>query len=69
MAFVEIEPEAETEGYTKYPKFEKVGDNIEGNLYEFDTDGYGNKRMVLEVGEDEDGEPLYSYLPSHDGDL
>ena len=54
MAFVEIEPEAETEGYTKYPKFEKVGDNIEGNLYEFDTDGYGNKRMVLEVGEDDD---------------
>ncbi|MBQ9024798.1 MAG: hypothetical protein IJ104_00815 [Methanobrevibacter sp.] len=64
MAWEEIEPEEET-GYTKYPKFEKVGDFVEGNLYEFETDGYGNKRMVLEVGEDEDGEPLYSYLPSH----
>ena len=65
MAWETLEPEEVTEGYSKYPKFEKVGDNIEGNLYEFDTDGYGNKRMVLEVGEDEDGEPLYSYLPSH----
>lgn len=65
MAFKDIEPEEETEGYAKYPKFEKVGASIEGHLYEFETDGYNNKRMVLEVGEDEDGKPLYSYLPSH----
>ena len=64
MAWKEIEPEEET-GYSKYPKFEKVGDFVEGNLYDFETDGYNNKRMVLEVGEDEDGEPLYSHLPSH----
>ena len=63
MAWQKIEPEED--GFEKYPKFNKEGDFVEGNLYEYDTDGYGNKRMVLEVGEDEDGEPLLQYLPSH----
>ena len=65
MAFIDIEPEEEENGYDKYPSFEKVGDSVEGNLYEFDKDQWNNKRMVLEVGEDEDGEPLLAYLPSH----
>lgn len=65
MAFVEIEPEEEETTFQKYPRFEKVGDSVEGNLYEFDKDGYGNKRMVLEVGEDEEGEPILQYLPTH----
>ena len=63
MAWKEIEPE-ETQ-LDKYPKFEKVGDYVEGNLYEFDKDGYGNKRMVIEIGEDEEGELILQYLPTH----
>ena len=65
MAWEEIKPEEDTSGFTKYPKFEKVGDAIEGNLYEFDKDQWGNKRMVLDCGEDEDGELKLAYLPSH----
>lgn len=64
MAWETIEPEEEN-NFDKYPKFEKVGDYVEGNLYEYDKDGYGNKRMVLEVGEDEDGELILQYLPTH----
>ena len=59
-----IEPEEEN-NFTKYPKFEKVGDNVEGNLYELYKDSYGRKGMVLEVGEDEEGEPLLQHLPTH----
>ena len=65
MAFIDIEPEEDNSGFSKYPQFKEVGDNIEGNLYEFDKDQWGNKRMVLDCGEDEDGELLLAYLPSH----
>lgn len=64
MAWETLEPEEEN-NFTKYPKFEKVGDNVEGNLYEFYKDSYGRKGMVLEVGEDEEGEPLLQHLPTH----
>lgn len=64
MAWETLEPEEEN-NFTKYPKFEKVGDNVEGNLYEFYKDSYDRKGMVLEVGEDEEGEPLLQNLPTH----
>lgn len=65
MAFKEIEPEEEENYHEKYPRFENIGDHVEGNLYEWDKDGWGNKRIVLEVGEDEEGEPILQYLPTH----
>ena len=64
MAWETLEPEEEN-NFTKYPKFEKVGENVEGNLYEFYKDSYDRKGMVLEVGEDEEGEPLLQNLPTH----
>ena len=44
---------------------EKIGENIEGNLFEITKDQWGNKRMVLDLGDDEEGNMLTTTLPNH----
>ena len=63
MAFKEVEKGPEEFG--RYWNPEEVGDIIEGNIYNFVTDDYGNKRIDLYRGEDEDGEPVMCMLPAH----
>ena len=49
-----------------YPKFEEIGDYVEGNISGFVTDDFGNKRIQIFKGfEEETGEPKYQLLPSH----
>ena len=48
-----------------YPKFESVGDYAEGNFMGIEEDDFGNKRIVLFKGNDEDGLPIEQWLPSH----
>ena len=43
---------------------EKIGDNIEGNIYEINDGNYG-KQIVLDMGDDENGEIVTTTLPSH----
>lgn len=63
MAFEEVEKGPEQ--YGRYWNPEEVGDEITGHIFKFVTDDYGNKRIDLYLGEDEDGEPLMTMLPSH----
>ena len=68
MAFKEVEKEPETERIPAYWKPEQVGDSIEGNIYDFEESMYNNRKQVqinLYCGEDENGEPIMSLLPSH----
>ena len=68
MAFRKVEKEPETERVSPYWKPEKVGDSIEGNIYEFEESIYKGKKQVrinLYCGEDEDGEAIMSLLPGH----
>ena len=50
MAFEEVELGPAEVG--EYWNPEEVGDSVEGNIYEFTNDNYGNKRIVLYLGED-----------------
>lgn len=63
MAFEEVEKGPEEFG--RYWNPEEVGEQIEGNIFDFVTDAYGNKRIDLYMGEDEDGEPIMCMLPAH----
>ena len=63
MAFEEVELGPAEVG--EYWNPEEVGDSVEGNIYEFTNDNYGNKRIVLYLGEDEDGELITTTLPAH----
>lgn len=63
MAFEEVEKGPEQ--YGRYWNPEEVGDEITGHIFKFVTDDYGNKRIDLYLGEDEDGEPLMTMLPAH----
>ena len=63
MAFEEIEKGPEEHG--RYWNPEEIGDQIEGNIYNFVTDDYGNKRIDLYLGEDEEGEAIMCMLPAH----
>ncbi len=66
MAFKEVEKGPEEIG--AYWKPTQVGDVIEGNIYEFAKSEYNNKTQVqinLYLGEDENGEPIMTLLPSH----
>lgn len=63
MAFEEIEKGPEEHG--RYWNPEEVGDKIEGNIYDFVTDDYGNKRIDLYLGTDENDEPIMCMLPAH----
>lgn len=60
MAFEDIE-----EDVLEYWNPENIGDNIEGNVYEITTDQWNNKRIVLDMGDDEDGNLLTTTLPGH----
>lgn len=62
MAFEDVEAE---EVIGKYWNPEKVGDNIEGNVFEIVKDQYGNDRIVLDMGDDENGNIMTSQLPGH----
>lgn len=49
-----------------YPRFEEIGDYVEGNFYELATDDYDNERIVLWLGtDDETGEDKFQWLPSN----
>ena len=66
MAFREVEKGPEEIG--AYWKPEKVGDFVEGNIYEFAESTYEGRKQVqinLYLGEDEKGEPIMTLLPSH----
>ena len=63
MAFEEVEKGPEQ--YGRYWNPEEVGDAVEGNIYKFVTDDYGNKRIDLYLGQDEDDEAMLTMLPAH----
>ena len=63
MAFEEVEKGPEEFGRCWNP--EEIGDQIEGNIYDFVVDSYGNKRIDLYLGSDEDDEPIMCMLPAH----
>ena len=68
MAFKEVEKEPETERIPPFWKPEKIGDNIEGNIYDFEESTFNGRKQVqinLYCGEDEDGEAIMSLLPAH----
>lgn len=60
MAFEDVE-----EAMDKYWNPENIGDDIEGNFYEVVKDKWGNKRIVLDMGDDEEGHLMTTMLPSH----
>lgn len=62
MAFEEVEKGPEEIG--RYWKPEKVGDAIEGNIYDF-VDGDFGKQIDLYRGMTEDGEYDLCQLPAH----
>lgn len=48
-----------------YPKFEEIGDYVEGNFLGFEIDDYNNKRITLWKGNDEEtGEAITQMLPA-----
>ena len=57
MAFEEVEKGPEEIG--RYWNPEQVGEEITGHIYKFVNDEYGNKRIDLYLGEDEDGEAWF----------
>lgn len=60
MAFEDVEATVD-----EYWNPEQIGDNVEGNVLEFITDKWNNKRIVLDLGDDENGEVITTTLPSH----
>ena len=63
MAFEEVEKGPEEVG--RYWNADVVGDVVEGNIYKFVTDDYGNKRIDLYLGQDEDDQARLTMLPPH----
>ena len=63
MAFEEVEKGPEEVG--RYWNADEVGATVEGNIYKFVTDDYGNKRIDLYLGQDEDDEAILTILPAH----
>ena len=61
MAFEDVEEVV----IDKYWNPEKVGDNVEGNVFEIVKDQWNNDRIVLDLGDDEDGNLLTTTLPAH----
>ena len=51
--------------YQRYFNPERIGENVEGNICRTEEDKWGNTIIVLEVGQDENGEPLLTSLPAH----
>lgn len=60
MAFEDVE-----ETMDKYWNPETIGDNIEGNVYEIVKDQWGNQRIVLDMGDDAEGNLMTTTLPAH----
>ena len=60
MAFEDVEAVAD-EFWTP----ENVNDSIEGNVYKIVKDQWGNDRIVLDLGDDENGEIITTTLPPH----
>ena len=46
-----------------YPRFEEIGDYVEGNFMGIVEDDYGNNRIELYIGEDDEGEAKTQQLP------
>lgn len=63
MAFREVEKGPEEVG--RYWSAEKVGDVVEGNIYKFVKDDYGNTRIDLYLGQDEEDKAILTMLPAH----
>lgn len=63
MAFEEVE-KGSCKLEETYPKFDELGDYVEGNLYGFEDGDFG-KQIVLYLGDDEYDEPILQILPSH----
>ena len=63
MAFEKVEKGPKAPG--RYWSPEELNEEIEGNIFDFVKDDYGNKRIDLYLGEDMDGEPIMSMLPAH----
>ena len=61
MAFEDVEETI----VDKYWNPEKVGEDIEGNVYEITKDQWNNKRIVLDLGDDEEGKMIKTTLPAH----
>lgn len=64
MAFITLEKGA-SELTNMYPRFDEIGDFVEGNFLGIAEDDFGKKRIELYKGEDEDGELLMQVLPAH----
>lgn len=65
MAFITLEKGA-SELTNMYPRFDEIGNFVEGNVLGIIDDDYGNKRIELYKGEDsENGEMLTQILPAH----
>ena len=62
MAFKDVE--IGEEPFSLYWKPSTKGEHIEGNIYDFEDDQYGNKQILLYRGE-ENGDMLITTLPSH----
>ena len=60
MAFEDVE-----EAVDKFWNPENVGDNVEGNVYEIKKDDWNNDRVVLDLGDDEEGNLMTTTLPAH----
>lgn len=63
MSFIDLEFEVESN--VKYWKGDEVGEFLEGNICKEITDGYGNRQLVVDRGEDEYGNPIYTALPTN----
>mgnify|MGYP006958162256 CR=1 FL=1 len=60
MAFQDVE-----EAVAKYWNPENIGDNVEGNVMEFKKDNWDKTQIVLDLGDDENGEVMTTTLPGH----
>lgn len=64
MAWEEVQ-ESNEEKIGKYWNPTQIGEKVEGNIYDFVDDDYGNKRIELCIGQDEYGEAITTILPAH----
>ena len=60
MAFEDVQEAIDT-----YWNPENVKDSVEGNVYEIKKDNWDNDRVVLDLGDDEDGNLMTTTLPAH----
>ena len=63
MVFKEVEKGPQEMG--RYWNPEEVGDEITGHIYKFVNDDYGNKRIDLYLGQDDEDEAILCMLPAH----